>query len=267
MALADLTAFKTELARAQRYPRFKDVGSNITVTFWNSEWKSAQDAAANPSGTAANNLGATTTGSIIGVDPPAAGVARLAQIEGVSQQNGVILVCDRLAHIGALSGIVTTEQTVAIGPNSSRETTGAGVMLGLEIGTIIGTTATTVTARYTNQAGTASRTTAAVAIGGSNFREVGRFICLPLQEGDTGVRSVEGLTLAATTGTAGAIAVVLYKPMVLLSLPGKGSPFLWDGLNGGGGNLPDVTNRCLFTLAAWTGTAAGRMLEMRVIDT
>ena len=41
-------------------------------------------------------------------------------------------------------------------------------------------------------------------------------IVLPLQAGDTGVKSVESVTLAATTGTAGNLGVLLFKPLTML---------------------------------------------------
>jgi hypothetical protein len=125
---------------------------------------------------------------------------------------GVYYFIDRLSHQGGLSGIVTTAQTTNL-PTAAltRYTDGVGVMIGLTIYTVIGGTAATVTASYTNQAGVSGRTTAVQAIGGSGNSSAGRMIFLPLQAGDTGVRSVESVTLAATTGTAGNFGVTLFK--------------------------------------------------------
>lgn len=54
---------------------------------------------------------------------------------------------------------------------------------------------------YTNQDGTGSRTTGATGVGASPI--VGRMWQLPLQSGDSGVRSIDGVVGAvATTGTA-----------------------------------------------------------------
>ena len=128
---------------------------------------------------------------------------------------GGILI-DRLSHQGGLSGTVTTEQTTNL-PTAAltRNTSGVGVFIALQIYTQIGTTATTVTVRYTNTAN-ASSTSQAVVFGGTSFREANRFISIPLADGDIGVKSVEGVTVLATTGTAGAFGVVLYRPLMFL---------------------------------------------------
>ena len=133
---------------------------------------------------------------------------------------GSLIIADRLSHQGGLSGIVTTAQTTNL-PTAAltRYTTGEGVMLGLSVYTAVGATATTVTASYTNSDGTSGRTTPAVAFGGTNFgTAAGRLILLPLQSGDRGVRSVESVTVAATTGTAGNFGVVLFKPLVSINV-------------------------------------------------
>jgi hypothetical protein len=129
------------------------------------------------------------------------------------------IMVDLLNINGGLSGIVTTPQTTNL-PTAAltRYTSGEGVMAGIVVYTIIGTTATTVTISYTNQAGTSGRTSTATTFGGSNFREQNSFIPIPLQTGDTGVKSIESVTVLATTGTAGNFGVCLYKPLSMISL-------------------------------------------------
>ena len=142
---------------------------------------------------------------------------------------GSYIVADRLSHQGGLSGIVTTPQTTNL-PTAAltRYTSGVGVMAALEITTIVGTTATTVSVSYTNSAGVAGRTSPAVTFGGTNDRQTAQVQLVPLQAGDVGVRSVESVTLAATTGSAGAFGVTLYKPLIALpffDLNDEGMPF------------------------------------------
>lgn len=126
------------------------------------------------------------------------------------------MLVDRLVHQGGLSGTVTSEQTTNL-PTAAltRYTDGAGVHIGLQIYTALGSTSVTVTARYTNQAGTGSRVTPAISLPSSP--PAAAFFPLPLQEGDTGVRSVEGVTLSASTLTAGNFGVTLYKPLGILA--------------------------------------------------
>lgn len=138
-----------------------------------------------------------------------------------------MVIIDRLSHQGGLSGIVTSAQTTNL-PTAAltRYTTGVGVMIAIEIYTTVGTTGTTITASYTNQSGTAGRTTKAVVFGATGARELGCFILLPLQDGDTGCRSVESVTVLATTGTAGAFGVTLFKPLMVVPGVNDGaSPF------------------------------------------
>ena len=165
------------------------------------------------------------------------------------------LLYDRLSHQGGLSGIVATAQTTNL-PTAAlpRYTTGAQVWIGLEIYTAVGATATTVTANYTNQAGTAGRTTKAVAFGGSGTNSAGTIVILPLADGDTGVRSVESVTLAATTGTAGNFGVTLIMPLFVLPPAYGGIPesIYANGLMAGK-MIELVSNACLGVLTKANG--------------
>lgn len=122
---------------------------------------------------------------------------------------GTLLLYDRLLHTSGLSGNVTTEQTV----NSaalSRYTDGAGIELFLEWYTATGGTASTVTISYTNSAGTAGRIATATL---QASPAIGTMQNIPLQNGDTGVRSVQSVTLSAGTGTAGNFGITLLKQL------------------------------------------------------
>lgn len=125
---------------------------------------------------------------------------------------GLPMITDRLVHSGGLVADITTEQTTNL-PTAAlpRYTDGIGIMLALDVYTTTGNTATTVTARYTNQDGTAERVTKAVVWPSS--AKAGRRYILPLQDGDTGVRSVEGVTFAGNTTLAGNVGVTLFKPL------------------------------------------------------
>ena len=149
--------------------------------------------------------------------------------------SGALMAVDVLNISGGMSATVTTEQTTNL-PTAAltRHTTGEGVILGLFILGIIGTTATTVTVRYTNQAGTPNRVSPATVFGGSSFRELSRFIIIPLQAGDTGVRSVEGVTLAGTTSTTGNFGVCLLKPLTIFDPASTSNTNVIDAVSSGG---------------------------------
>lgn len=139
------------------------------------------------------------------------------------------LCYDRLLHIGGLDGTVTTAQTV--GGTLTRNTGGVGNIIMIEIYSAVGTTARTITASYTNSAGTASRTTSAVVFGGTVptvGNDANLLIPLPLQSGDLGVQSVQSVTIGTgSTGTAGNFGVTIAKP------------YFWA--NTGGNNTRDFT--------------------------
>jgi len=134
--------------------------------------------------------------------------------------SGIAMILVDLLNISAgMSGTVTTAQTTNLPTIAlTRHTTGEGVMAALFIESAVGATSTTFTVSYTNQAGTPGRTSTATTIGGTNFRETGAYILIPLEAGDTGVRSVESVTLAGTTGTAGSFGISLFKPLAILPM-------------------------------------------------
>jgi hypothetical protein len=177
------------------------------------------------------------TAGALGQSTPVGGrTKRLTGVFAASSQTGTFVVYDRLSHQGGLSGTVTTAQTTNL-PTAAltRQTNGSGVELWLEIYTAIGATATTVTASYTNQAGTAGQVTIATAFGGVGLQEQDRVIPLPLASGDSGVRAVASVTVLASTLTAGNFGVTLAKPLVTLPMPYQGSGTYFNALYEQGG--------------------------------
>lgn len=184
---------------------------------------------------------------------------------------GSLIIADRLSHQGGLSAIVTTAQTTNL-PTAAltRYTSGVGVMLGLTIYTQIGTTATTVTVSYTNSDGTAGRVTPAVAFGGTAFREANRLIMLPLQSGDVGVQSVQSVTVLATTGTAGAFGVTLFKPLhvSIIDSSDQYSSTPADFISGRtSGGIPEVVDgACLFGIYIGNTTSVRAQGELLLAE-
>jgi hypothetical protein len=137
---------------------------------------------------------------------------------------GVYLLYDRLFHVGGLSGTSTSAQTVQGSPASpalTRYTDGVGNMAWYEIYSLLGTTATTLTMNYTNQAGTSGQT-ATVNIGSTNNREVTRAQRIPLAAGDTGIRAISTVTLAASTTTAGNFGITIAQPLAWIPVGSTG---------------------------------------------
>ena len=184
---------------------------------------------------------------------------------GTASATGIYYIIDRLSHQGGLDGTLTTAQTTNL-PTAAltRYTDGVGVMIGLTIYTAIGGTATTVTVSYTNQAGVSGRTTAVQAIGGSGNSSTGRMIFLPLQAGDTGVRSVESVTLIATTGTAGNFGVALFKILGAVCVD-NAQGISWNDIITGGfiGGIPELSDTThLSLMGIFSSTASNGAMSI-----
>ena len=160
---------------------------------------------------------------------------------------GVFLLYDRLFHIGGLSGTSTSAQTVQGSPASpalTRNTGGAGNIAFYEIYTQIGTTSTTLTMTYTNQAGTGSRTST-INIGATNFREVTRMQRIPLAAGDSGIQSIQTIQLTASTTTAGNFGITIAQPLAWIPV-GSAGTMGWRDYTTGLPGIPVInTNACL----------------------
>lgn len=240
--------------------RIDSAAASATVAGkWTSLWrynKTRGGAGAVPG--AVNVPDNTTRGGLMHTDPSGGREKWLLGNGMIGNAAGGVLLYDRLLQIGGLSGTSTGAQTV--GGTLTRNTGGEGNQIWAEIYTLIGTTATTITASYTNQAGTSGRTTKPVAIGATGNREAERMLPLPLQDGDTGVQAVASVTLAATTGTAGSFGVTVMKPLGLGFVPASGSGY-WRDYVAGLPGLPEIdTDACLALAFLANSTTAPQLM-------
>jgi hypothetical protein len=196
--------------------------------------------------TTATNPARNVAGAFGQNDPTGGRQLWLLGIEGYSSIAANYLIYDRLAQIGGRSGTVITAQTCNISSTRyNTAQTAVGVQIAIEIGVAVGSTATTISASYTNQDGTAGKTTKLTAFGGTGNRELQRILFLPLADGDTGVLSVQSVTVTATTGTAGNFAVLLIKPLIQVGTSYAGGCFIRDAVTNAPA-LPEVlTGACL----------------------
>ncbi len=121
----------------------------------------------------------------------------------------------------ACSGFVgnsnTAQNVVSFSGLPSRHSGGVGLEIWVGCSSAIGATAHNVTVSYTNQAGTSGRTTVSTA--GITSMPANRMYQLPLQSGDTGVQSIQSLTLSASSGTAGNLWLLVMERYVGMSCP------------------------------------------------
>lgn len=217
MSVSTLSALLAKLRNPSQLSAFVKNGQVTTGTHWNSEWIQPGDpAAASTPGTTAAICDRTTPGAVGQLNK--AGSEQRAWLRqmtsGGSAANlmGALLLVDRLAHVGGLSGTVTTAQTVAF-PALTRSTSGEGVWAGAEIYTAVGATGTTATISYTNTVPTAGQTSPAIVFGGSGFQNARKVMPFGYASGDTGITAVASVTVLATTGTAGNFGVSLFKTL------------------------------------------------------
>ena len=183
---------------------------------WTSLWAyDGQPSDGAAPGAAANPTNATS-GALKQTDAGGGRQKYLISAAAGNNAAGTLILYDRLLHNSGLSGTTTTAQTV--GGTLSRNTGGVGNIAWAEVYTAIGTTATTYTCSYTNEAGTSGRTSQAVAIGGTGAAEAQRILPMSLAQGDRGVRAVASITLAASTLTAGSFGVTIAQPLILVPL-------------------------------------------------
>jgi len=201
----------------------------------------------------------TTPGGLFQTNPAGSLQKWLVSLCATGNVGGRIVFYDRLLDISGLSGTVTTAQNINGGSPATltrhyQDPGGLvddGNELFLEVYSTIGATGTTVTAAYTDSSGN-SATTVAATIGGTNFREAQRFIRLPLAAGDTGVRDVTSVTLAATTGTAGNFGLIVAHRIAEIVIGASEVPQLWNGIDG---NFAEILSGACLAWSYHTGIA------------
>jgi hypothetical protein len=208
----------------------------------------------------------TTSGALPFTAPGGGREKWLVSTQLTSSVAGVFLLYDRLYHRGGLSAASALDQTVmGTSPANplTRNTGGVGNFIAYEAQTSLGSTGTTIQATYTDSDGNSGQVTPNMTIGGTGFNTGTRFQILPLAAGDKGVRAVEKIKLAATTGS-GSISLVIGRPIAWFPVALQNTPTLRDFTTGFPG-LPKIDNTaCLswvWLASATTGPDMSAMLS------
>ena len=207
--------------------RFNIYKASITAvaSFWYSGWTEtgAPAAGATPStwATCVNTLLGAYNYNMVNASP-----ATLRMLYGsVSQANAgqAKWIVDRLGHMGGLSGTVTTAQSTGANANTAAWITSparcasdySDVEWYLEWYTATGSTAVTATCAITYNDGTTSTTSVSIAAS----TPAGRMLPIQVPAGVTGkyIKSVDSVTLSATTGTAGSFGVTAVRKLASFS--------------------------------------------------
>lgn len=174
-----------------------------------------------------------------------------------------LMLVDMAMYYPGINMNVATAQTMVNGTPLTRYTTGAGLRSALVIQTATGATAHNIAISYTNQAnvagralpvtvaGTASAIVPHITHSGTAANNYGPF--LPLQSGDTGIRSVQSITLSAASG-GGLGALCLYKPLMEIPITTVGVYAERDLLNQLP-SLPKIEDGACLVWLLFTGNA------------
>lgn len=173
-----------------------------------------------------------------------------------------LMLVDMQGYYPGIGMNVATAQTLTGSP-TLRYTNGEGVRAYLVITTTTGATAHNVAMSYTNTAATAGRTlpvtvactasaiTPHITHSGTAANNYGPF--LPLANGDTGIQSVQTVTISAASG-AGVAALVLAKPLLTIPLVAASIASERDFLNQLP-SLPQIPDGACLTWLYFAGAA------------
>ena len=175
---------------------------------------------------------------------------------------GVLMLVDMQGYYPGISLNLATAQTL-VGTPTLRYANGAGIRAFMAITTAAGAAAHNLKLSYTNQAGTAGRTlpvtvscTASaiqshITHSGTAANNYGPF--LPMASGDSGIQSVQTVTISAASG-AGVGALVLARPLMTLPITTAGVAVERDLVNQLP-SLPQIKDGACLTWLYFAGAA------------
>ena len=217
MAITTMDQIAAGLAAAPVIDIFAPSATNVAAGFVNlqravvtSTGQMAVPAAASAGGT----LHSAGEAGFRNLPDPVGGASRyLAQSALTFATAGSLWFYDRVWSCSGFSGIVATAQAVTSFPVLTRpDANGTGLEIWIECYTATGATASNITVQYTNSDSVAGRSTVSTAHIPS--MPANRMYRVPLQAGDTGVKSIQSVTLSGTTG-AGSFGVTLLRKIAV----------------------------------------------------
>lgn len=241
--------------------------SNTAAGQFHSLWRATGQPGQGAIPTTAVSCDNTLTGALQFNQQTSPATSYLGILEALCANAGTTLeIHDRLAHMGGLSGTVTTAQTVNLDLNAllasdnidarKGDANFSDVQWWLEWYTDTGATGVSATANVTYNDGTTGSLTGATL---SATRRAS--FMLPLNSlipaGAAGkyIRDVDSITLSATTGTAGNFGVTATRYRGAIYQPVSNARFTadWAGLG-----LPEIPNEsCLFGIQIANATTTG----------
>lgn len=232
------------------------VASGYVTSLWGISGRPA--AGSNPPTGSGEIASSSTLGAMPFVNAVTGKDLYLVKEFAVSSVAGTLILYDRLVHTSGLVGNVTTLQTVNSVAVDRPDSSGLGCEIWVECYSAISSASSMAfTANYTNSDGTQNRTTVSTTVGNSSF-PARMAIPIPLQVGDVGVRSVQGLTISVAGGSAGNLGITIARPILAVPIPTGGVGSLLDVLSTGKPKI--FANSCLALAFISSGSATGQIL-------
>lgn len=190
-----------------------------------------------------------TTGAFAFNNPTAPSVTYLGKVEANMATAGTLIICDRIAAMGGLSGTTTTAQTVngVIPANRGLASDGSDAEWYLEWYTDTGASAVTATITYTDQTDTSRTVTVALAA----TMRAGRMLLITPNAGQN-IKTITSVT-CPTTGTAGNYGVTLLRRLASAPVAVTNQVTVLDPINLG---MPRVYDNSCVTMFVNTSTTS-----------
>lgn len=223
----------------------KSNSSNPSSGNFCSLWGVASEPAtgSNPSSGMAGDIPTKATTGAVKFANPASGYTYLGRVEAfltVAGSGSVLYVYDRLWQQSGIVVTTTGAQTINSVALDRPDANGDDAELWFHIYSATGAGAATPTVSYTNPAGTAGQTATCIGYAASAVQHR----CFPFQlaSGDTGVKSIQSITLG-TSLTSGTVGLILRRKVAEIPIPATGLSARLDAIALG---LPRVyDNACL----------------------
>ena len=209
------------------------------------------------------------TGAMVFAQQTAPATSYGAYMEVVTSNSAMTVeIHDRIAHMGGLSGTLTTAQTAGIDLSTLLSTSNVGVRIGdanysdvqwwLEWYTATGSTASTATVAVTYDDGTSGNLTALslAATRPASFM-VSLNALIPAASSGKYIRAVNTVTLSVTTGTAGSFGVTATRIRMASMCPVANLKTIsnWADLG-----FPEIGNSaCLFPVVLTSTSSSGTL--------
>jgi len=208
----------------------------------------------------------TTTGGLQQTDPSGGDTLHFttAFAQG-SAGPSTLLLYDRIFHASAINHNTAAAQTITGVPTRYATTTSKGNFCFLEVTTVLTATVFNITLQYTDQDGNAAENAPSLAgivsSAVTRIPHAPRFI--PLNSGDTGLRTVTQVTFSAAAAS-GVSNLVMGHPLAFLPCPIANSMVVLDGINSAFNLVEILTDACL-ALIEMKGVATATTYNGQVI--